>query len=344
MNYETLQPISHFQRNGVSLYCGNSLDFYKQWDAPTVIISDGAYGIDGFEGDVNSHDLLSEWYEPHIKQWSKLSNTYTTLWVFNTEIGWANIHPVLKRNGWKYVRCCIWDKGISHVAGRVNTFSIKQFPCCSEVVVQYVRKISGNIAIENPLRKEWERSDLPLYLSNVACGVKSAASRKYLSSDSQFYLPGHETFEKMKQYANSFGVPDGKPYFENDILEKAGNIINVTKQKVKEQFPKFHCPPGVTNVFHFPHLGGDERIHLNNGKNAHPNQKPLQLMELLVNSSSDEGDVVWEPFGGLFTASLAAVRNGRIAFGGEINPDYYEIGIKRFETNAHFQQELPFPG
>ena len=89
------------------LYCGDAMDFYDQWATPMTIVSDGAYGIDGFDGDLKNHEHLADWYEPHVAKWSELCGTFTTLWFFNTEIGWVNVHPVLREHGWKYVRCCV---------------------------------------------------------------------------------------------------------------------------------------------------------------------------------------------------------------------------------------------
>jgi len=53
------------------------------------------------------------------------------------------------------------------------------------------------------------------------------------------------------------------------------------------------------------------------------NQKPLDLILAIIEASSDRGDVVWEPFGGLFTACIAARRLGRKAFGAEVDPTYF---------------------
>lgn len=39
----------------VTLCLGNSLDHYANWATPQVIVSDGAYGILGFEGDTSDH-------------------------------------------------------------------------------------------------------------------------------------------------------------------------------------------------------------------------------------------------------------------------------------------------
>ncbi|MGH2413702.1 MAG: hypothetical protein ACRDEA_08430 [Microcystaceae cyanobacterium] len=99
----------------VALYLGDSLEHYVNWEKPTVIISDGGYGVLGFEGDTSNHFDLPEWYEPHIETWSKLALPNTTLWFWNSEIGWAVVHPLLEKHGWRYVNCNIWNKGKGHI-------------------------------------------------------------------------------------------------------------------------------------------------------------------------------------------------------------------------------------
>ena len=113
-----------WQDDYVHLYLGDSLDHYNKWDTPVTIISDGGYGILGFEGDTPDHQKLPSWYEPHIKEWSKFSTPQTTLWLWNSEIGWAAIHPILEKHGWKYINCNVWNKGKGHIAGNINTKKI----------------------------------------------------------------------------------------------------------------------------------------------------------------------------------------------------------------------------
>src|SRR5438046_882018 len=67
----------------ISVQLGDSLNHYGQWQMPTVIVSDGGYGVLGFEGDTCNHLGLSEWYEPHIAAWSKYAMPSTTLWFWN---------------------------------------------------------------------------------------------------------------------------------------------------------------------------------------------------------------------------------------------------------------------
>ena len=131
-------PPRHWSDESVRVYLGDSLDFYPYWETPTVIVSDGGYGVLGFKGDTSDHLDLPNWYRPHIAQWSKRSTAATTLWFWNSEIGWAAVHPVLEEHGWRYVNANIWNKGKGHIAGNVNTRRIRRFPVVSEICVQYV--------------------------------------------------------------------------------------------------------------------------------------------------------------------------------------------------------------
>ena len=320
------KPIAdRFDAPNVSLFCGDSLDCYKHWDAPDVIISDGAYGILGFEGDTIDHTGIPEWYRDHVEVWSAAAKPSTTLWFWNSEIGWAAAHPVLEANGWRYQNCNIWDKGLAHIAGNVNTTKIRRFPVVSEVCVQYVRDVTVNgDALKVWLKKEWQRSGLPLRCANEACGVVDAAVRKYLDQGHLWYFPPPEMFERMQRYANEHGKPECRPYFSLDGKSP------LTGEEWGKMRSKFYCPHGRTNVWSRPPVSGAERIKNEKGKALHLNQKPLDLMEMIIKASSDEGDVVWEPFGGLFSACRAAVNLGRRAFGGEINPYYFNASLARF--------------
>ena len=112
---------------------------------------------------------------------------------------------------------------------------------------------------------------------------------------------------------------------------------------------KFRCPHGVTNVWDRQPVNGGERLKSPAGKAVHLNQKPLDLMRMIIEASSDEGDVVWEPFGGLFSACYAAVEIGRRAFGGEIDGTYFQYGVRRFTEGCPwcpgplFQSDSPTP-
>lgn len=56
---------------------------------------------------------------------------------------------------------------------------------------------------------------------------------------------------------------------------------------------------------------------------------PLQLdiVERIINRYSNEGDLVYDPFGGLMTVPMTAVKMHRRGYGCELNPDYFRDGV-----------------
>jgi site-specific DNA-methyltransferase (adenine-specific) len=269
---------------------------------------------------------LPEWYADHLKAWSDAATSQTTLWFWNTEIGWATMHPYLVASGWTYRQCNIWDKGISHAAGNSNTKTLRSLPVVTEVCALYVREpVFEHNGEEQTaqawLRSEWERTGLPFSEANIACGVKNAATRKYLTKDHLWYSPPPDMFVRMAAYANEHGKPEGRPYFVIDgelSMESAWSRL----------WSKFHCEAGLTNVWSVPSVRGKERLKVGTST-LHANQKPLELMERCVRLASDPGDVVWEPFGGLCTVAVACRNTGRRCFSAECDTSYRDAVMQR---------------
>jgi hypothetical protein len=333
------------------LHAGDALQAYPHWPTPTTIVSDGAYGVRGFHGDTVGPESLAQWYQPHIQAWSAAANPSTTLWFWNTEVGWANVHPVLNECGWEYVQSITWDKGIGHVAGNVNGKTIRRFPVVSEVCVLYYRRFSidtasGTLSARDWLRHEWQRSGLPLYKANEACGVRNAATRKYLTNDWMWYWPPGEMVERLSAYANDYGTETGWPYFSLDGQHP------VTAKEWDSLRHKWTHQHGLTNVWRRPALHDSERLKGTQrraaprvykptaGSSAHLNQKPLEFMERIVRAVTEPDDVVWEPFGGLASASVAAISLGRRAYVAEIDHEFAALAAWRLK-NTRTEAEHP---
>lgn len=69
---------------------------------------------------------------------------------------------------------------------------------------------------------------------------------------------------------------------------------------------------------------------------------PLQLdiVERIINRYSNKGDVVYDPFGGLMTVPMTAVKMGRYGRGCELNPDYFRDGVGYLQA-AEEELEMP---
>ncbi len=63
----------------------------------------------------------------------------------------------------------------------------------------------------------------------------------------------------------------------------------------------------------------------------HPTQKPLSIMKKLIEYTTNEGDIVLDPFMGSGSTCVACASTGRKAIGIEINKQYYDIATARIQ-------------
>jgi site-specific DNA-methyltransferase (adenine-specific) len=231
------------------------------------------------------------------------------------------------------------------VAGNVNGLTIRRFPVVTEVCVFYQRRLEipgpdGPMPVQRWVRHEWERSGLPLARANDACGVRNAATRKYLTRDWLWYWPPGAMIERLAAYASAHGAASGWPYYSLD-----GSQPVTAKEWDALRYTWRHAH-GLTNVWQLAPLHGVERIkgtlrraaprvyNPSSLSAAHLNQKPLEFMRRIVSAVTEPGEVVWEPFGGLASAAVAAVETGRVACVAEVDHDFAEIAAQRLADAA----------
>jgi site-specific DNA-methyltransferase (adenine-specific) len=323
-----------------SIWNCDALECYCKWPSPTAIIVDGPYGVGGFPGDSKTVDTLPQWYAAHIAAWSAAAKPNTTLWFWGTELGWATVHPILLVNGWDYQEANVWDKGIGHIAGNINSKTIRKTPVVTEVCVRYTKKVllplhdGTAVPIKEWLRAEWKRTGLPLSKTNEACGVKNAATRKYFTADGLWYFPPADAMEKLSLYANQHGIETPNPYLSID------GKTPVTAEQWQQMRAKWNYKHGVTNVWHIPALHNAERLKKRNGKSLHYNQKPKEIINYLIETSTDRGDVVWDPFAGLATVGVCSLDLGRKCYCAEIMNEVYQNAVQRLQNAIKVELEL----
>ena len=66
-------------------------------------------------------------------------------------------------------------------------------------------------------------------------------------------------------------------------------------------------------------------------KRYHPTQKPSELIQMLIEQYSNEGDIILDPFLGSGTTAVACVNTNRHYIGFELDPQYYDIACKRLD-------------
>ena len=64
----------------------------------------------------------------------------------------------------------------------------------------------------------------------------------------------------------------------------------------------------------------------------HPTQKPIDLLEIFVKTSSKEGDTIFDGFMGSGSTGIACLKNNRNFIGVELDEKYFEIAKNRIEN------------
>lgn len=89
-----------------------------------------------------------------------------------------------------------------------------------------------------------------------------------------------------------------------------------------------HC--GTSDLIHVP----NKKTKGADGKNLHDTEKPVALMELLIENSSQEGDLVLDPFTGVGSTGIACMRKGRNFLGTELDENYFRIAKERIQNEV----------
>ena len=72
-------------------------------------------------------------------------------------------------------------------------------------------------------------------------------------------------------------------------------------------------------------------VRFTDDENHHPTQKPTALIQTLLEKSSDEGELVFDPFGGVHTTATAALKSDRRALSVELDTDFHSLGRDRID-------------
>ena len=69
----------------------------------------------------------------------------------------------------------------------------------------------------------------------------------------------------------------------------------------------------------------------NRTNRLHPTEKPVELMKILIENSSNKNDIVLDPFMGAGSTGVASVESGRKFIGIEIDKSYYDVSKQRLK-------------
>lgn len=119
---------------------------------------------------------------------------------------------------------------------------------------------------------------------------------------------------------------EGSPYKINRKVKNGENNYGTQKDSSKENEGYRHAK-SVIKV-------SNPRI-----KGGHPTQKPIELMEYIIKTYSNKGDLVLDCCMGSGTTGVAAIKNERLFYGIELDANYFKTSKQRI-TNTYEQTAI----
>ncbi len=247
------------------------------------------------------------WSKKWITEASRVLRKGGSFYLFGYFRILSRLLPLLEDVGLELRQQIVLNKGMQAVSGRA-TKNYKMFPNVTESIL-FLYKDSKPFVKEFLKKRQKELGYTAKYI-NEELGVKSNGGGMwsiYTGKNVCKQLPTEELWDKLQKILK-FDIPYSK------ICQT------------------FNAQMGVTDVWDDIKFYGEKH-------RFHPTQKPLDLITRLVLASSNEGDIVLDPFMGSGTTAIACIENGFKYIGFELDKHYFDIATKRI-SNHHEQLKI----
>lgn len=240
-----------------------------------------------------------DWCLKWIKEVSRILRIGGTFYCFGYFRTLALLVPYLEDMELELRQQIILDKGMRAVSGRA-TKNYKMFPNVTESILFIIK---DNKKFIKPFLKERQNAlGLKAKEINEALGVKSNGGGMwsiYTGKNVCEQFPTRELWNKLSEILK-FDYP----------YDKIAQTFN----------PQM----GFTDVW--------TDIDFYKEKRFHPTQKPIKLISRLISASSNENDIVLDPFSGCGSTQLSCIQLNRHYVGIELEPKYYNIALERINN------------
>lgn len=123
-----------------------------------------------------------------------------------------------------------------------------------------------------------------------------------------------------------------KPTYNPQGLIKLPKPIQNRGQSKKGVYDKFRGSTAVQHFTNYPaNLLKFNGVHTNERK--HPTQKPIELLEYLIKTYTNEGETVLDNCMGSGSTGVACVNTNRRFIGIELDKAYFDIAVERITEN-----------
>ena len=91
---------------------------------------------------------------------------------------------------------------------------------------------------------------------------------------------------------------------------------------------------GTSDIMSIP----NNKTKAPNGSNYHDTEKPVELFKILIENSTQKGEVVMDPFMGIGGCGVACKQLGRSFIGCEIDKKYFDVAKNRIESGVYHSE------
>lgn len=168
-----------------------------------------------------------------------------------------------------------------------------------------------------PLREYFKyiQSELKVTKKEILEKVGQGADHCFRHSSSQWSLPTPDTYNAL---INCFNIDRLEGFKDYNTLRKDYNTLRAEYESQRYTFKNLKTHHDVLTFDVAP-------------RNGHLTPKPVELIEYLIKTSSNEGDLVLDCFLGSGTTGVACLNTNRRFIGIEKEPKYFEIAKQRLE-------------
>lgn len=238
-------------------------------------------------------------------------------------------------NGKKYEFSDVWNSRQDYLEYmRIRLIEMKRvlkdtgniFLHCDTSAGHYLRVLLDEIFGENNFRSEiiwtykrWSNSKKGLLPNHQTIYYYSKSEHYKFNTLYTAYSPTTNIDQILQERERN---ADGKTIYKRD---KNGEIV---ASKEKKGVP-------VSDVWDIPFLNPKAKE-----RTGYPTQKPIELLEKIIEISTDKGDTVLDPFCGSGTTLVSAKLQGRKFIGIDINPEAVSLAKKRLEAPSKTYSNL----
>ena len=130
-----------------------------------------------------------------------------------------------------------------------------------------------------------------------------------------------------------------RKHLNGDYLRKEYDYLRKEYEDLRKEYEDLRYPYNVQIVKGNVYCNSNVWKYPPAPQIGHITPKPVEMIENIIRHSSNENDIILDPFLGSGTTAIAALNTGRFFIGIEKEPKYVEIARKRLEQ-AQAQQSL----